>query len=71
MATAAVCPVSVSTIGKPTLTGGSTSAPLSIIMPLVACTMLSIAGQSRWALCWPYPDTEQNTMSGRSSRTAS
>ena len=53
MATAAVWPVSVSTIGKPTRTGGSPSAPLSIIMPLVAWTILSIAGQSRCGPLWP------------------
>ncbi len=50
---AAVCPVSVSTIGKPTRIGGSPSPPDSSIMPLVAWTMLSIAGQSRCGPCWP------------------
>jgi hypothetical protein len=52
-ASAAVCPASVSTIGKPTRTGGSPSPPLSIIIPAVAWTMLSIAGQSRCGLSCP------------------
>jgi len=47
IAKAAVCPVSVSTTGNPTRMGGSPGVPLSDIMPLVACTILSIAGQSR------------------------
>ena len=53
MANAAVCPVSVSTTGKPTRIGSSPCSPLSVIMPLVACTMLSMAGQSRRGLFCP------------------
>jgi hypothetical protein len=47
MAKAAVWPVSVSTTGKPTRIGGPSGSPPRLIMPLVACTMLSMAGQSR------------------------
>ena len=53
MANAAVWPVSVSTTGKPTRIGPSPFSPLSDIMPLVACTILSMAGQSRRGLHWP------------------
>jgi hypothetical protein len=53
MANAAVWPVSVSTTGNPTRIGSSPCSPLSDIMPLVACTMLSMAGQSRRGLCCP------------------
>ncbi len=56
---AAVWPVSVSTTGKPTFAGASPAAPPSLIMPVVACTMLSIAGQSRREPFWPYPEMEQ------------
>ncbi len=44
MATAPVWPVQVSMAGKPTRMGGPPGSPPRLIMPLVAWTMLSIAG---------------------------
>jgi hypothetical protein len=43
----------VSTTGNPTRIGPSPFSPLNDIIPLVACTMLSMAGQSRRGLHWP------------------
>ena len=53
IANAAVCPVNVSTTGNQTRIAPSPFSPLNDIMPLVACTMLSIAGQSRRGLHCP------------------
>ncbi|MNC79234.1 hypothetical protein D3C75_1316590 [compost metagenome] len=61
-------PTATSITGKPTLSGGASSpSPDIIIMPVIAWTTWSYAPRCDQSPCWPKPEMEQYTMSGRTA----
>ena len=52
-------PAVMSAIDTPHLTPGPPSGPVTLIMPLSACTIRSSAARSRYGPSWPNPEIEQ------------
>ena len=60
-----------SDIGGAARIGGPSSAPLTLMKPLIACAMKSNEGRSRYGPSRPKPVMWQLTMSGLIARSAS
>ena len=71
MPIAAYAPAIRSDSGGAARCGGSPSAPLTLMKPLIACAMKSNVGRSRYGPSWPKPVMWATTRSGLMRRSSS